>query len=351
MMKRRGLIIDGYSTAIDGKMTMTSLSADNPPYRENFMEVPGLDGSLDLCETPDGIPHYADRQLVATFECSEGTAAERQRRFDEMSARIHGRRCSIILPDDPEYSLSGRINLSVEFNRPTYSQLSITAVCEPWKTAVTASAVQCTVLPATENRMRFAALERMEDLQTCEITNTIGEAVGLISGSTCVLTTWGGDVHARGCWRLRAEPDTSYYISASLYGGPGFWRATTTPEVDIAEKQPPTVRTGADGFLYFWIYRLAKNRSVTGIRDILVVPAANVSILHAGQAPTQLFIKDWTSPQYEVLSINGCSFSFRNASQYAERISAGSFPVCAFSYDSPANAYSPISLLWHRRKL
>lgn len=144
-MQKRKLIIGDYDTALEG-WTLSALDFPEPEPQNNFVEVPGRDGPLDLSTTlTDGEPRFGSRTLTATLECSNGIRADRTQLVSDIINRLHGRRLDIILPDAPERYTTGRISVRKEYNDLAHAAVSISAVCDPW------------LYNQTETRLRLTA--------------------------------------------------------------------------------------------------------------------------------------------------------------------------------------------------
>lgn len=133
-MDRRGLKIGEYDTAVN-LWLLTGLELSDPEMVTNYVSVPGrLKGPLDLSTAlTNGDPVYSTRKLVATFESSEGNRLEREWRISDMQNRLDGHQLSIILPDDPQRYLLGRVHVGRVYNDPAHACVRVKAVCEPWR--------------------------------------------------------------------------------------------------------------------------------------------------------------------------------------------------------------------------
>ena len=133
-MEKRSIILGGYNTAADGLWTLTAWAFSEPTYEQNFVKVPGSSVTLDLSGAlTDGEPCFDARTLSATFESSEGTRLERKVRLDEMVNRLHGRRMDIVLPDDPDRYITGRVSVLVQYNDNAHASVIVEAICDPWR--------------------------------------------------------------------------------------------------------------------------------------------------------------------------------------------------------------------------
>lgn len=121
-----------YKTA-DYGWTLTGCTLSDPEQKTQFVEKAGGDGSWDLSTAlTNGIPQYKDRTLTATLELSEGTREERVRAVRKLVNLLDGFAWEIILPDQPDYFLKGRVRVAVNQNSLAYAMVTITATCEPW---------------------------------------------------------------------------------------------------------------------------------------------------------------------------------------------------------------------------
>lgn len=135
-MEKRSITLGGYNTAVDGLWTLSSFTFSDPAYTPNFVKIPGSSVTLDLSGAlTDGEPDYDTRTLTATFESSEGTRLERKGRIDLMVNQLDGRRLDIMLPDDPDHYLTGRVSVKVLYNDTAHASVSIEAICDTWRYA------------------------------------------------------------------------------------------------------------------------------------------------------------------------------------------------------------------------
>ena len=134
-MQKRTIILGDYDTAAHG-WTLAGWELSPAKYRQNFVEVPGMDGPLDLSTVLGGRPVYDTRTLTATLECSEGTRLEREAIIDVMVNRLTGQRMAIVLPDDPLHHITGRVEVAKNYNDPAHAAVTVTAICGPWREAM-----------------------------------------------------------------------------------------------------------------------------------------------------------------------------------------------------------------------
>lgn len=133
-MQKRKLIIGTYDTALEGLWTLSGWSLGRAVAQENYAEIPGHSGALDLSTAlTDGEPSYGSREFTAVLESSEGTRLEREQRINAMVNKLDGWRLNIILPDDPMHYITGRIRVEKLYNDMVHASVQITATCDPWR--------------------------------------------------------------------------------------------------------------------------------------------------------------------------------------------------------------------------
>lgn len=133
-MQKRKLIIGTYDTALEGLWTLTGWTLGKAVANENYANVPGRNGALDLSTVlTDGEAYYGSRELEATFESSEGTRLEREERINQMINKLDGWRFNITLPDDTLHYINGRVRVEKLYNDTAHASVRITATCDPWR--------------------------------------------------------------------------------------------------------------------------------------------------------------------------------------------------------------------------
>lgn len=133
-MQKRKIIIGVYDTAAEGLWTLTAWALGKAEANEEYAAVPGHSGPLDLSAVlTDGEPYYGSREFEATLESSEGTRLEREERINQMVNKLDGWRHNIVLPDDPEHYISGRVRVEKLYNDVNHASVRVTATCDPWR--------------------------------------------------------------------------------------------------------------------------------------------------------------------------------------------------------------------------
>lgn len=201
-MAKRGVIIGTYDTAAQG-WTMTSWAFSPPEYVSNLVQIPGrIDGPLDLsAAVTGGEPRYPARTFTATFERSDGTRLEREAAIQTMVNWLDGWRQDIILPDDAEHYITGRVSVAKEYNDPAHAAVTVTAVCDPWRYSRTETVVNLTGTADTQtatfvNNGRRTAVPVLVVTGTGTLSLQFGTATWALGAGTYqlpdILLTQGG---------------------------------------------------------------------------------------------------------------------------------------------------------------
>lgn len=133
-MEKRKITIGTYDTATEGLWTLASWVLERAEHQESYVEVPGHNGPLDLSTVlTDGEPYYGSREFEAVLESSEGSRLEREARINQMVNQLDGWRLDIVLPDDPDHYISGRVRVERLYNNPAHAAVQVTATCDPWR--------------------------------------------------------------------------------------------------------------------------------------------------------------------------------------------------------------------------
>ena len=100
--------------------------------RTNFVEVPGMNGSLDLTEALAGTIFYNDRELETDFILVDQSMNWIDV-YTDVVDKLHGKRMKIKLVDDPDWYYMGRVTVSEFASNSDYSSISISCTMEPFK--------------------------------------------------------------------------------------------------------------------------------------------------------------------------------------------------------------------------
>lgn len=105
-----------------------------PPVRESTIEIPGMNGLLDLTDIPLGYPTYGPRMGSWEFYIAhDATNKTWDQTYAELAAYLHGKRRNCILSDDRSYYYEGRFSVGELTSEDMCSKISIDYKLDPFK--------------------------------------------------------------------------------------------------------------------------------------------------------------------------------------------------------------------------
>lgn len=126
---------DKFNTFYDWHCILTSKDATDPEPKTNYIDLDGMNGTLDLTESLTGEVTYNDREIVASFWTDYGNRADREKLLQNIVRSLHGKKIDIIDPDYPDHFCRGRVVITKKVNNLAYAEFTIEAICEPWRYA------------------------------------------------------------------------------------------------------------------------------------------------------------------------------------------------------------------------
>ena len=213
----RFFILDKYNTFLDWDLILTSKDVASPEPKTNYIELDGMDGTLDLSEALTGTISYTDRTVSATFWTDHGTREERSILLSRIRQALHGKKVKIIEPDDPEHYLFGRVKIKEEANNHVYATFTLEAVCEPWRYTLT-------------DIVRTISVTEDQTVDVVINNDGVKTIVPTVTVSGSVSITYGGVT--------TSLEDGTYTISnLRLYQGANVIRVTGTGSVTFTYKE------------------------------------------------------------------------------------------------------------------
>ncbi|WP_373738494.1 hypothetical protein [Jeotgalibaca porci] len=116
----------------DWQLILTRKDIGLPKVKEDYINIPSGDGSIDISEALRGEPSYDDREVSFDFDLlvdPEKQVAIRQ----ELAAYIHGRKLKLVEPDDPNYYYLARLSISEFKLNGWIVKVSIDGTAAPYK--------------------------------------------------------------------------------------------------------------------------------------------------------------------------------------------------------------------------
>lgn len=112
----------------------------SPEVRTNYIEIAGMDGTLDFSEALTGRASYSDRELSCKF-----TLLPPRERWNSVVSKIlrqvHGKKMKIILDEEPDFYYYGRVIVGSP-SSDKVETLPISAIIQPYKYSVQNTAEQ-----------------------------------------------------------------------------------------------------------------------------------------------------------------------------------------------------------------
>lgn len=125
------------NTYTDWHLIPVSRLIFNPPeVKEQFVDIPGADGSIDLTDALMGRPAYQNREGSMEFIVLNDYNSPLENwatRYSQILQYLHGRRYPARLEDDPNFYYYGRFFVSEWSSDDTWSHITIDYNVEPFK--------------------------------------------------------------------------------------------------------------------------------------------------------------------------------------------------------------------------
>lgn len=127
----KGIRFGGLHSFDDLGLILGKKELGDPPVKEEKIDIPGADGSLDQTEF-FGEPKYENRTHRFDFS-TMAPAEELPTVYSRVLNRLHGRKMRIILDDDPLYYYLGRCHVSPFTSDKGVGMISVECDCGPYK--------------------------------------------------------------------------------------------------------------------------------------------------------------------------------------------------------------------------
>lgn len=103
-----------------------------PTMAEKYVEIPGMDGSLDLTDYLTQTPSYSDRKGTWEFYVMNGYGSWEARRAD-IASYLDGSKMRVMLEDDLDNYYVGRVILKEWRSEPQFSKVVFEYHLNPYK--------------------------------------------------------------------------------------------------------------------------------------------------------------------------------------------------------------------------
>ena len=117
----------------DWHLIPTSRPVFNPPeVKTNYVDIPGMDGGIDISEILSGHPVYKNRtgsfDFIVDPDWKDWSVV-----YSEIANYLHGQSLRAVLTDDPTYFYEGRFSINAWKSSAQYSSITIDYNVDPYK--------------------------------------------------------------------------------------------------------------------------------------------------------------------------------------------------------------------------
>ncbi len=113
-------------------LKMTDFKIPQPDAKTNYVRIPGTSGNLDLSEVYGGVT-YEDRSGLSFTFSLRNDFVDWAHTIQKLAAMIHGKKCKVIVDNDPNYYYVCRLKISHEKSKKSVGTIVITGTSEPYK--------------------------------------------------------------------------------------------------------------------------------------------------------------------------------------------------------------------------
>ena len=116
----------------DWKLKWFDVEISSPSPKSYTIDIPGMDGALDLTESLMGDVKYSNRKIKLNFEL-DGDYYSWATISSMINNFCHGQKAKVILDTDPNYYWEGRISLSSTKDDYSYGEVELTMDADAYK--------------------------------------------------------------------------------------------------------------------------------------------------------------------------------------------------------------------------
>lgn len=124
------VLINGTDLYTQYGLVLVKKTIGFPEAKTEEIDVPGMDGTLDVTEV-NGPVRFSNRQL--TFEFETTNLRTFWQMASELAAAYHGKKASITVKDDPDWSYFGRIAISATKENRSAPKVVMDVNAQPYK--------------------------------------------------------------------------------------------------------------------------------------------------------------------------------------------------------------------------
>ena len=137
--KATGVSFDKVHSYTDWGLRLKQISVGMPQAKTSYVDVPGMNGSLDLTEAQNGGIVYEMRTIKLTFDARNKNYTQWAGLISRIARVIEGKETRIILDTDPGYYYVGRCHIDPKKTNEVTGEITIQCTCDPYKLDITSS--------------------------------------------------------------------------------------------------------------------------------------------------------------------------------------------------------------------
>lgn len=206
----KGTDFGGVHSSRDLNLIQQKVDIQPAEPKLNLIDVPGADGSIDMSELPAGRVVYGDRALTWTFALYPGDEWHAKHR--QVSNALNGKRCKIVLDDDPGRYYTGRLVVKKYNTDKALRQITVEATCSPW-------------ILKQDLTVKEAVVSNFSDFTAITLKNEKKPTVPVIEVTAAATLRWGDltiDIEAGSFTSLDIElQEGSNVLEVKFAGGNG----------------------------------------------------------------------------------------------------------------------------------
>lgn len=138
-MAGTGVTFDDVHSYRDWGLKLKQITIGLPETKTEYVDVPGMNGSLDLTEAQNGGVKYGMRSLSFVFDARHCNYTRWTGLISAISAAIHGKKKKIVLDIDSGYYYTGRCSVDTQKTNEATAEIMVNCNCDPFKMAVNAT--------------------------------------------------------------------------------------------------------------------------------------------------------------------------------------------------------------------
>lgn len=133
--KNTGVSFDGMHTYRDFSLKLKNIDIEFPDAKYVYVDIPGMDGELDLTEAQNGGVVYGTRLLSFTFDAKNCKYTNWVGLISRIARCVEGKKKKITLDIDKGYYYTGRCHVSTKKSNEVNAEIVIECKCDPFKLA------------------------------------------------------------------------------------------------------------------------------------------------------------------------------------------------------------------------